>query len=149
MSSLRDLYQELILEHARHPRNFRDMGEGSRHAEGYNPLCGDHFAVWLVVDGGVIKDASFKGAGCAISTASASVMTEALKGRSEKDAEALFDTFLGVVTGATPAMDAEALGKLGVFAGVAVYPSRVKCASLAWHAMKAALADQRTMITTE
>jgi nitrogen fixation NifU-like protein len=149
MSELRDLYQDVILEHARRPRNFREMeGEGKHRVEGFNPLCGDHFTVWLDVADGRVRDASFTGNGCAISTASASVMTELVKGRTQEDADALFERFHALVTG-RDVPPAEDLGKLAVFAGVSEYPARVKCASLAWHALHAALADQGTVVSTE
>ena len=152
MSELRDLYQELVLEHARSPRNFHAMeGEGTRQAEGVNPLCGDHFSVFVRLEDGLVKDASFLGAGCAISTASASVMTESIKGRTAQDATALFDIFHALVTGrmGEPPSGAGGLGKLAAFSGVAEYPARVKCASLAWHAMKAAVAGAGNVISTE
>lgn len=151
MSELRDLYQELVLEHARSPRNFREMeGDGIRRAEGYNPLCGDHFSVWVSVEDGRVKDASFKGAGCAISTASASVMTETIKGRTAQEATALFECFHALVTGRMGGPpDAPALGKLAAFTGVSEYPARVKCASLAWHVLQAALANKGEIISTE
>lgn len=152
MSELRDLYQELILEHARSPRNFRVIDEdGARRAEGLNPLCGDHFSVFVQLDDGRVKDASFLGAGCAISTASASVMTETVKGRTTQDVTALFECFHALVTGRMGEKPPEnGLGKLAAFSGVAEYPARVKCASLAWHALKTALAGQaETVVSTE
>ena|SRR5436190_18086168 len=151
MSELRDLYQELVLEHARGPRNFREIqGDGSRHAEGHNPLCGDHFTVFVKLDDGKVADASFTGAGCAISTASASVMTEAIKGRTTQEASALFECFHALVTGRLGAPPhAPALGKLAAFTGVSEYPARVKCASLAWHVLQAALAGKGEIISTE
>ncbi len=147
MSELRDLYQETILEHARSPRNFRAIA-GGRRAEGFNPLCGDHFTVHLVIDDGVVKDAAFQGAGCAISTASASVMTELVKGRRLADVEHMFERFHAVVTGEAAAEDMPQ-PKLAVFAGVAEFPARVKCASLAWHAMHAALQGADQPVSTE
>jgi len=151
MSELRDLYQEVILEHARKPRNFRAIeGPAAQRAEGYNPLCGDKVSVSLELGNGLLKDVAFEGAGCAISTASASVMTELLKGRTPAEAEALFRTMHDLVTGHPEAItDAEELGKLAVFAGVSEFPARVKCASLAWHVMRAALAREPGMVTTE
>ena len=151
MSELRDLYQELVLEHARSPRNFREIsGEGSRHAEGHNPLCGDHFEVFVKLDDGRVADAAFTGAGCAISTASASVMTDAIKGRTMQEASALFEVFHALVTGRLGAPPhAAALGKLAAFTGVSEYPARVKCASLAWHVLQAALAGSGEVISTE
>ncbi len=146
--ALRELYQEVILDHTRNPRNFREIENASHDAKGHNPLCGDRLSLYIVVEDGVIQDVSFKGAGCAISTASASMMTEALKGRTKAEAEALFGAFHDVVTGKQGA-DEEALGKLAVFAGVRDYPVRVKCATLAWHTLKAALVDKAEAVSTE
>ena len=141
MNDLRELYQELILDHSKKPRNFRELPGANRSAEGYNPLCGDRATVYLQVEDDVVREASFKGSGCSISTASASMMTDALKGRTVAEAKALFELFHELVT-ADPSQAAavsERLGKLAVFAGVHEFPMRVKCASLAWHTMKAAL----------
>ncbi len=153
MSDLRDLYQEVILDHSRSPRNFRALPDATSQAEGYNPLCGDHLTLFLKVNDGVIADAGFTGAGCAISSASASMMTAALKGRTPAQAEELFDRFHLLVTGAPDVAAAEdpALGKLAVFGGVREFPMRVKCASLAWHAMKSALhgGDATPLVSTE
>lgn len=151
MSELRDLYQELVLEHARSPRNFHEMtGQGVQRAEGYNPLCGDHFTVWVEVEDGRVKDASFQGTGCAISTASASVMTDAVKGRTPQEATALFECFHALVTGRMGGPpDAASLGKLAAFSGVSEYPARVKCASLAWHVLQSALAGRGDVVSTE
>jgi nitrogen fixation NifU-like protein len=138
---LRELYQEVILDHSKRPRNFHAMPGANRKAVGHNPLCGDRATVYLQVEGDVVKDASFEGAGCSISTASASMMTDALKGRTVAEVLRLFERFHELVT-SDPSKAAEAsaeLGKLGVFAGVHEFPMRVKCASLAWHTMKAAL----------
>jgi nitrogen fixation NifU-like protein len=138
---LRELYQEVILDHSKRPRNFRALAGANRHAEGHNPLCGDRAAVYLLVEGDVVRDVSFEGSGCSISTASASMMTDALKGKTVAEAKALFERFHELVT-ADPSKAAAAsaeLGKLAVFAGVHEFPMRVKCASLAWHTMKAAL----------
>jgi nitrogen fixation NifU-like protein len=138
---LRELYQEVILDHSKRPRNFHGMPGANRKAVGHNPLCGDRATVYLQLEGDVVKDASFEGAGCSISTASASMMTDALKGRTVAEAMRLFERFHELVT-SDPSKAAEAsaeLGKLGVFAGVHEFPMRVKCASLAWHTMKAAL----------
>jgi len=141
VNELRELYQEVILDHSKHPRNLRAMPGANRHAVGHNPLCGDRATVHLLVEGDVVKDVSFEGAGCSISTASASMMTDALRGKTVAEAKALFERFHELVT-ADPskaqAASAE-LGKLAVFAGVHEFPMRVKCASLAWHTMKAAL----------
>ena len=139
MSSLAELYQNVILEHNRSPRNYRVMEDADRRAEGHNPVCGDQLTVWLKLDGDVIGDVSFHGMGCAISRASASLMTAAVKGRTSREAEELFARFHRLVTGTAEPPDAETLGKLAVFSGVSEYPSRVKCASLPWHALKAAL----------
>ena len=141
MNELRELYQEVILDHSKRPRNLRGMPEANRHAVGHNPLCGDRATVYLLVEGDVVRDVSFEGAGCSISTASASMMTDALKGKTVAEAGALFERFHELVT-ADPSKAASAsaeLGKLAVFAGVHEFPMRVKCASLAWHTMKAAL----------
>ena len=146
---LRDLYQDLILDHGRRPRNHRRPGHISREAAGRNPLCGDQLTVFLDLDGSTIKDAAFEGSGCAIATASASIMTEALKGRSVDEARSLFNWFHEMLT--APALPATPSphGKLAVFAGVREFPVRVKCATLAWHTMKAALDDRRADVTTE
>jgi nitrogen fixation NifU-like protein len=146
MSDLRDLYQEVIIDHGRQPRNYGPMPDANRSAEGFNPLCGDQLTLRLKVADGVIQDARFQGAGCAISTASASLMTEALRGRTEAEAEALFAGFHGLITGSNPAAD---VGKLAVLAGVSEFPSRIKCATLAWHTLRAALADRSRPVTTE
>ena len=145
MSSLAELYQSVILEHNRSPRNYRAMENADRRAEGNNPVCGDALTVWLKLDGDLISDASFQGMGCAISRASASLMTAAVKGKSRREAEEVFARFHRMVTGRPEAADSETLGKLAVFSGVSAYPARVKCASLPWHALKAALsADNPT-----
>jgi len=151
-SELRELYQEVILDHTRNPRNLRAMEGSASKAEGFNPLCGDQATVYLRLEGDTIRDVSFEGKGCSISTASASMMTDALKGKTRAEAMALFEAFHTLVTG-TPE-DAEAaareLGKLRVFAGVCEFPARVKCASLAWHTMKSALEDGgEAAVTTE
>ena len=140
MSDLSELYQEVILDHNRRPRNFHAIGDASHSAEGYNPLCGDRLTLYLKVNGDTIEDVSFEGAGCAISKASASMMTDALKGRSIAEANALFDRFHRMVT-TPPSQAVEDLGKLSSLAGVHEFPVRVKCASLAWHTLKAALAN--------
>lgn len=148
MPDLRELYQELILEHSKKPRNFRVMEAADRTVEGFNPLCGDHFTVFVQMDGDVVQDISFQGAGCALSKASASMMTQMLKGKTRAEAEAMFDQFHGVVTGQAKA-DPEKLGRLAVFSGVSEFPVRVKCATLAWHAMHAALEGEKEAVSTE
>jgi nitrogen fixation NifU-like protein len=150
MSSLRDLYQEVILDHNKSPRNFRIMEHPTRSVEGYNPLCGDHYTVFVRVEGDVIQDVSFQGAGCAISKASASVMSSLLKGKTTREAEALFTEFRKLVTGGLNAEEeVEPLGKLAAFSGVSEFPARVKCASLPWHTLHAALASTETKVSTE
>ena len=144
---LQDLYQEVILDHNRRPRNFRPL-EGGRKAEGYNPLCGDRFTVYLQIDNGTIRDVSFQGSGCAISKASASLMTESVKGKSIEEAKATFGEFQKMLTGPTDA-PADNLGKLTVLAGVRQFPVRVKCASLAWHTLKSAVEARDEVVSTE
>jgi nitrogen fixation protein NifU and related proteins len=139
MASLSELYQNVILEHNRSPRNYRPMPEADRHAEGNNPLCGDQVTVWVRLRGDVIEDVSFQGSGCAISRASASLMTSAVKGRTRGEATSLFDRFHRLVTGSLSPAESETLGKLAVFSGVSEFPIRVKCASLSWHTLKSAL----------
>jgi nitrogen fixation NifU-like protein len=146
---LRDLYRDVIVDHNRSPRNFRRIEPPVRDAEGFNPLCGDKLHVYLRLDGDVIDDLSFEGSGCAISVASASLMTEALKGKTEAEALTFFERVHAMLTGdGTPDDQIAALGKLAALAGVREYPTRVKCASLCWHTMKAALTDSGT-VTTE
>lgn len=147
MLELRDLYQEVILEHSKHPRNFRAMETANRKAEGYNPLCGDHYTIFVDVADDAIRDISFQGSGCAISKASASMMSQALKNKTTAEAENLFDKFHRIITGQETG-SAERLGKLAVFAGVAGFPTRVKCATLAWHTLHAAL-EGRQIASTE
>jgi nitrogen fixation NifU-like protein len=149
MSDLRDLYQEVILDHHKRPRNFGPLPEASRHADGFNPLCGDRLTVHLDVADGVIRDVRFEGAGCAISRASASLMTDAVKGRPVEEAERLFDEFRRMVTAGVDEAVEESLGKLTVFCGVREFPSRVKCASLAWHTLHAAIEAKQEAVTTE
>ncbi|GMV40375.1 MAG: iron-sulfur cluster assembly scaffold protein NifU [Myxococcales bacterium] len=144
---LRDLYQEVILDHNRRPRNFHAMDGSTGHAVGHNPLCGDQVTVWVAVRDGLVTDVSFQGSGCAISTASASVMTEVLRGKSVAEAERLYHVFHELVTDGAEVT--EDLGKLAVFAGVGQYPARVKCASLAWHTVHAALTGEAETISTE
>jgi nitrogen fixation protein NifU and related proteins len=146
MSDLNDLYQEVILDHNRRPRNFHALADASHSAEGYNPLCGDRLTLYLKVADGVIADVSFEGAGCAISKASASMMTDALKGRTLAEAEALFQRFHRMVT-TPPDRPVEDMGKLSSLAGVREFPIRVKCASLAWHTFKAALSHEQRAST--
>jgi nitrogen fixation NifU-like protein len=140
MTSMDELYQNVILEHNRSPRNYRAMDDASGRADGNNPLCGDRITVWLKVQDGVIQDASFQGSGCAISRASASLMTAAVRGKTREEADRLFDRFHRMVTGRLPEGETETLGKLAVFSGVSEFPVRVKCATLCWHAMKEAMA---------
>ena len=141
MSELNDLYQEVILDHNRRPHNFRVIDPASAKQEGYNPLCGDRLTLFLTLDGDIIRDAAFQGSGCAISKASASLMTDAVKGKTVAEARALFEQFHEMITSdpGTPTPD---LGKLSVFSGVRDFPTRIKCASLAWHTMKAAVAHE-------
>ena len=146
MSELTDLYQEVILDHNRRPRNFHALANASHRAEGYNPLCGDRLTLYLCVNEGVITEAAFEGAGCAISKASASMMTETLKGKTLAEADALFQRFHRMVT-TPPDQPVEDMGKLSSLAGVREFPIRVKCASLAWHTFKAALANDQQATT--
>lgn len=148
MSELRDLYQEVILDHNRRPRNFGTLPSANHQAEGYNPLCGDKVTVFLDLQDGRIQNVAFQGAGCAISTASASLMTEALKGKTAEEARELFHGFQELVTKGT-GEDSEELGKLTVLAGVREFPMRVKCATLAWHTLLAALDEQSQPVSTE
>lgn len=152
MSDLREIYQDIILDHYRKPRNYEEMEGASHHASGHNPLCGDRVQIFLQVEDGVVKDATFKGAGCAISTASASLMTETVKGKPLEEVEALFERFHSMVT-TTPEGDEanEDLGKLEALSGVRQLPVRVKCATLAWHTMQAALkkANEKPVVSTE
>ena len=146
-AELQELYQDVILDHNRRPRNFRAL-QPARTAEGFNPLCGDHFTVYLRVEDGIIADLGFQGAGCAISKASASLMTESLKGKSAADATALLDRFLRMIT-SPPDSPVTDLGKLAALAGVRQFPARVKCASLAWHTLRAALDSREEVVSTE
>jgi len=147
MSDLRDLYQQVILDHNRKPRNFRRIADANRTAEGYNPICGDRITLELTVEDGVVKDAAFQGSGCAISRASASMMTASVIGKPEGEVDALFHRVHDMLTGANGA-DAE-VGKLAVFAGVREFPSRIKCATLAWHTLQAALGGAAEPVSTE
>lgn len=146
MNELRDLYQEVIFDHYRSPRNYGPLPSANRDAEGHNPLCGDQLKLHLQVEDGIIRDAHFEGSGCAISTASASLMTEVLKGKREEEAMRLMQEFQQLVTGAG---EPEGMGKLEALAGVREFPSRVKCATLAWHTMQAALENRHVPVTTE
>ncbi len=150
MSDLRDLYQEVILDHSKHPQNFREPADANRTAEGYNPLCGDQVKVYAKIEDDVIADLAFQGSGCAISKASASMMTTSLKGKTVDEAERIFQRFHHMVTGEDGgAADTSKLGKLAVFSGVSEFPARVKCASLAWHALRSALHGERKTVSTE
>ena len=151
MSDLRELYQEVILDHSKHPRNAGPLPEANHEARGHNPLCGDELTLYVKVTDGVITDIRFEGSGCAISTASASLMTEAVKGRTFEEVARLFESFHEMVTG-DPSQKAEvpaSLGKLSVMAGVREFPVRVKCATLAWHTLQAALGEGEKVISTE
>ena len=146
---LRDLYQEVIFDHNRNPRNFRVMDDADRKVEGFNPLCGDRLTLYIKLDGDTITDASFQGSGCAISTASVSLMTEIIKGKTIAEAEELFKKFHEMTTGKDEEVNLEAVGKLAVLAGVREYPARVKCATLAWHTLDAAIKNEQEVISTE
>ena len=150
MSDLRELYQEVILDHNKSPRNFRKLEDANRMAEGYNPLCGDQITVYLKLEDDVIKEISFQGAGCAISKASASMMTASLKGKTEAEARALFDRVHKMLLGELDMTSGEHnLGKLSLLSGVSQFPARVKCASLSWHTLQAALKEEGGLATTE
>ena len=148
MAELRDLYQEVILEHSKAPRNYKTLEAANHKAEGYNPLCGDRFTVYLQMDGDTVRDIAFQGAGCAISKASASMMTQTVKGKTKQEAQRLFEQFHNLVTGHAHGHDSE-LGKLAVFSGVSEFPVRVKCATLAWHTLQAALEGKQEKVSTE
>ena len=149
MSGLSDLYQEILLEHNSKPRNFRKVDEPSRTAEGFNPLCGDQITLYLKLADGVIEDVGFQGTGCAISRASASMMTQSIKGKSLAEADEIFEAFHQMITEPDAEIDYEALGDLETLAGVNEYPTRIKCAILAWHTMRSALRDGGDPVTTE
>jgi nitrogen fixation protein NifU and related proteins len=150
MADLRELYQQTILDHNRSPRNYRKLDHPTKTSEGLNPLCGDHITVYLQLENGVIRDIGFQGTGCAISKASASIMSSLLKGKTAAEAEALFHKFHALVTEESGVPeDLDSLGKLAVFAGVREFPARVKCASLAWHTMHTALHEEDKKVTTE
>jgi nitrogen fixation NifU-like protein len=148
MPELRDLYQEVILEHSKAPRNYKVPDAANHKAEGYNPLCGDRFTVYLEMDGDKIREIGFQGAGCAISKASASMMTQSVKGKTKAEAEKIFEQFHDLVTGHAHGDPAE-LGKLAVFSGVSEFPVRVKCATLAWHTLEAALEGKQENVSSE
>ncbi len=148
MSDLRELYQQVILDHNKNPRNFGQLPTATARTEGYNPLCGDHYTVYVDVDGDTIRQVNFTGNGCAISKASASVMSTVVKGKSLDEAAQLFETFHNLVTGHGDVTAAD-LGRLAAFSGVSEFPARVKCASLAWHTLKTALAGKQEAVTTE
>ena len=143
------LYQEIILEHNRKPKNFREIENADRRIEGRNPLCGDELTLFVKMDGDTIADAAFKGQGCAISKASASLMTAAVKGKTREQAEELFDRFHKLVMGQLPEAEQSKMGSLQALGGVSKFPLRVKCASLAWHALHSALAEGQTEVSTE
>jgi nitrogen fixation NifU-like protein len=149
MGSLSSLYQDMILDHNRSPQNYGRLESANRRVEGNNPLCGDRLTVWLKMNGDRIEDAAFEGSGCAISKASASLMTGAVKGKTRYEAEKLFADFRKLVSGDLASDEARRMGKLAVFSGVSEYPVRVKCASLAWHALKAALESPDGVVSTE
>jgi nitrogen fixation NifU-like protein len=148
-SELSDLYQEVVLDHGKRPRNFGPLEGATHHAEGLNPLCGDRIRISARVEGGAVREVRFEGSGCAISKASASVMTGVVKGKTPAEIDALFERFHRLVTEGPTAGDEEGLGKLAVFGGVHDYPTRVKCASLAWHALRAALSGKGEPVSTE
>jgi nitrogen fixation NifU-like protein len=150
MSELSDLYQQVIIDHNRRPRNYGKLEGANRQAEGFNPICGDHLTLYLKLNGDVIDDVRFEGEGCAISKASASLMTDSLKGKTAAEAESLFERIHQMLTGNGDAeAQAEGLGKLAVFSGVREFPARVKCASLSWHALHSALKGDETPVSTE
>ena len=149
MSDLRELYQQVILDHNRNPRNFKELPAATAKVEGYNPLCGDHYTIYLQLDGDVIRDVGFTGNGCAISKASASVMSSTVKGKTTGEADELFETFHKLVTGKAGGLDAADLGRLAAFSGVSEFPTRVKCATLAWHSLRSALHGEGQTVTTE
>lgn len=150
-TELGDLYQEVILEHSKAPRNFSRPVSANHEAEGYNPLCGDRCSVYIDMDGDAIKEIGFQGSGCAISRASASMMTQMVKGKTKAEAARLFEQFHNLVTGKDETAAAEELGKMAVFAGVSRFPTRVKCATLAWHTLQKAIEDEKSQepVSTE
>jgi len=149
MSELSELYQQVILDHNKTPRNYRRLADATSSAEGYNPLCGDQITVYVTLDDGMIRDVGFQGSGCAISKASASIMTTAVKGKTREETARLFDTFHRLVTAGDAVTDPDSLGRLAAFAGVREFPARVKCATLAWRTLRAALEGRTDPIKTE
>ena len=149
MSNLHDLYQEILLEHNNRPRNFRKLEDANRQADGYNPLCGDQITLYLKVEEDVITDVAFQGVGCAISRASASMLTQSVKGQSLEKAEEIFDGFHALITDPDADVDYDALGDLEVLSGVSAFPTRIKCAVLAWHTLNAAIEGKEDSVTTE
>jgi nitrogen fixation NifU-like protein len=149
MSDLRELYQQVILDHNKNPRNFHDMPDATNRVDGYNPLCGDHYTIFLKTNGDTIEQVSFTGSGCAISKASASVMSSTVKGKSKEEADRLFETFHALVTGDQSGLSAADLGRLAAFSGVSEFPARVKCATLAWHTLRSALEGNHENVSTE
>ena len=149
MSDLRELYQQVILDHNRNPRNFHELADATTRVDGYNPLCGDHYTIFLKLDDSTIREVSFTGSGCAISKASASVMSSTVKGKSKDEADHLFETFHRLVTGDQSGLSAADLGRLAAFSGVSEFPARVKCATLAWHTLRSALDGNDEKVSTE
>ena len=149
MADLRELYQQVILDHNKTPRNFKELANATAKVDGFNPLCGDHYTIAVELDGDTIRDVGFTGSGCAISKASASVMTATVKGRTKDEAEQLFDTFHKLVTGDQSSLNAADLGRLAAFSGVSEFPARVKCATLAWHTLRTALQGSGEVVSTE
>ena len=150
MFNVKDLYQDVIVDHNRSPRNFRDMENANRTADGYNPLCGDKLKIFIRIENGVIEDVSFEGSGCAISIASASLMTQQIKGKTEEEVNGIFNDFHEMVTDESDKMgDFETMGKLAALAGVKQYPSRIKCATLCWHTLNAAMKGTEDIVATE
>ena len=149
MANLEALYQEVILDHNRKPRNFREIADADRRIEGRNPLCGDEITLWVKLDGDRVADVSFKGSGCAVSKSSASLLTSSVKGKTVAETRQLFDRFHDMITGKLPEAEREKLGSLAALGGVAKFPVRVKCASLAWHALKSALEQGPAEVTTD
>lgn len=149
MSDLRELYQQVILDHNKNPRNFHELPHPTRTVDGYNPLCGDHYQIQVEIDDGTIKDIGFTGNGCAISKASASVMSSTLKGKTTEEAHRLFDVFHKLVTGEPGSLSTAELGRLAAFSGVSEFPARVKCASLPWHTLNSAIEGDKETVSTE